>query len=53
MMFGFDLLECNRWVLKQRAKAHELLMYMAYDFHHKNENLITTNVVFDHVPEVD
>jgi hypothetical protein len=38
--------------LKLRARAQELLMMLASDFHHKQAALKTTSIVFDHLPEV-
>ncbi len=38
--------------MKLRARAQELLMMIAFDFHHKMPALKSTTVVWDHTPEV-
>jgi hypothetical protein len=38
--------------MKLRARAQELFMMIAFDFHHKMPALKSTTVVWDHTPEV-
>lgn len=52
-IFDLPLTRRLRNTLKLRAKADELFMYFAYDFHHRVNSLKTTSLVFDRIHELE